>query len=114
VQTCALPILGAQFVARAGSDAQKKAILPAVVEGKLKMAFAHTEKGARYNLSKVDAQAKKAGSGWEITGEKFVVLGAPVADMFVVSAKTDKGLSLFLVKKESVKVKAYVTLDEQR
>ena len=42
--------LGAQFVARAGSDAQKKAILPAVVEGKLKMAFAHTEKGARYNL----------------------------------------------------------------
>ena len=39
---------------------------------------------------------------------------APAADMFVVSAKTDKGLSLFLVKKESVKVKAYVTLDEQR
>jgi alkylation response protein AidB-like acyl-CoA dehydrogenase len=106
--------LGAQFVARAGSDAQKKAILPAVVEGKLKMAFAHTEKGARYNLSKVDVQAKKAGSGWEITGEKFVVLGAPAADTFVVSAKTEKGLSLFLVKKESVKVKAYVTLDEQR
>jgi alkylation response protein AidB-like acyl-CoA dehydrogenase len=106
--------LGAQFVARAGSDAQKKAILPAVVEGKLKMAFAHTEKGARYNLAKVESQARKADGGWEITGEKFVVLGAPAADVFVVSAKTDKGLSLFLVKKESVKVKAYVTLDEQR
>jgi alkylation response protein AidB-like acyl-CoA dehydrogenase len=106
--------LGARFVARAGNEAQKKAILPAVVEGKLKMAFAHAEKGARYNLSKVDAQAKKAGSGWEITGEKFAVLGAPAADTFVVSAKTDKGLSLFLVKKESVNVKAYVTLDEQR
>ena len=106
--------LGAQFISRAGSDAQKKAILPAVVEGKLKMAFAHTEKGARYNLAKVDAQAKKAGGNWEITGEKFVVLGAPSADTFVVSAKTDKGLSLFLVKKESAKVKAYVTLDEQR
>jgi alkylation response protein AidB-like acyl-CoA dehydrogenase len=106
--------LGAQFVARAGSDAQKKAILTAVVEGRLKMAFAHTEKGARYNLSKVDATAKKAGSGWEITGEKFVVLGAPSADTFVVSAKTEKGLSLFLVKKESAKVKPYVTLDEQR
>ena len=110
--------LGAQFVARAGSDAQKKSILTAVVEGKLKMAFAHTEKGSRYNLSKVAAQARiatsGAGSSWEITGEKFVVLGAPSADTFVVSAKTDKGLSLFLVKKESVKVKAYVTLDEQR
>ncbi|MBC7804146.1 MAG: acyl-CoA dehydrogenase family protein [Candidatus Parcubacteria bacterium] len=106
--------LGAQFVARAGSDAQKKAILPAVVEGRLKMAFAHTEKGARYNLAKVDARATKSGNGWEVTGEKFVVLGAPAADTFVVSAKTDKGLSVFLVKRESVKVKAYVTLDEQR
>jgi alkylation response protein AidB-like acyl-CoA dehydrogenase len=106
--------LGAQFVARAGSEAQKKAILPAVVEGKLKMAFAHTEKGARYNLAKVDASAKKAGAGWEITGEKFVVLGAPAAEKFVVSAKTDKGLSLFLVEKNAVTVKAYVTLDEQR
>jgi alkylation response protein AidB-like acyl-CoA dehydrogenase len=110
-----LPTLMAGFaVARAGSDAQKKAILTAVVEGKLKLAFAQTEKGARYNLAKVNAQAKKAGPGWEITGAKVVVLGAPAADAFVVSAKTDKGLSLFLVKKESVKVKAYVTLDEQR
>jgi alkylation response protein AidB-like acyl-CoA dehydrogenase len=106
--------LGAQFVARAGSDAQKKAILPAVVEGRLKMAFAHTEKGARYNLSKVAVQAKKAGAGWDVTGEKFAALGAPAADKFVVSATTDKGLSLFLIDKNSAKVRAYVTLDEQR
>ena len=106
--------LGAQFVARGGSDAQKKRILPRVVEGKLKMAFAHSEKGARYNLSKVETRAKKSGSGWEIAGEKIVVLGAPIADKLVVSANTDKGLSLFLVEKNAVKVKAYVTLDEQR
>jgi len=108
--------LGAQFVARAGSDAQKKAILPQVVEGKLKMAFAHTEKGARYNLAKVEAQAKKAGGGWEISGEKFVVLGAPAAGKLVVSAKTGKGLSLFLVDSSAkgLTIKSYVTLDEQR
>jgi len=56
-------LMGGFAVARAGSDAQKKAILAAVVEGKLKLAFAQTEKGSRYNLAKVDAQAKKAGSG---------------------------------------------------
>jgi alkylation response protein AidB-like acyl-CoA dehydrogenase len=108
--------LGAQFVARAGGEAQKKAILPAIVEGKLKMAFAHTEKGARYNLAKVDAQAKKAGAGWEISGEKFVVLGASAADKLVVSAKTGNGLSLFLVdsSSKSLKTKSYMTLDEQR
>jgi alkylation response protein AidB-like acyl-CoA dehydrogenase len=107
-------LMGGQLVARAGSDAQKKAILPAIVEGKLRMAVAHTETGARYNLGKVGAQAKKAGSGWEITGEKRVVLGAEAADKLVVSAKTDKGLSLFLVDQKSTKVKPYVTLDEQR
>ncbi|MFY9316331.1 MAG: acyl-CoA dehydrogenase family protein [Burkholderiales bacterium] len=107
-------LMGGQLVARAGSDAQKKAILPAIVEGKLRMAFAHSEKGARYNLAKVATTAKQAGGGWEIGGEKVVVLGAPAADTLVVSAKTDKGLSLFLVKRESARVKPYVTLDEQR
>src|SRR5262245_47217865 len=107
-------ILGGQLVARAGSDAQKKAILPVLVEGKLKLAFAHSEKGARYNLAKVSAKATKAGAGWEITGEKVVVLGAEAADKLVVSAITDKGLSLFLIEKNAGKVKPYVTLDEQR
>jgi alkylation response protein AidB-like acyl-CoA dehydrogenase len=106
--------MGGRLVARAGSDAQKKAILPAVVGGKLKLAFAHAEKGARYNLAKVSAKAKKAGAGWEITGEKVVVLGAPAADKIVVSANTDKGLSLFIVDGKAAKVKPYVTLDEQR
>ena len=107
-------LIGGQLVARAGSGAQKKAILPALVEGKLRMAFAHTEQGARYNLAKVGASAKKAGAGWEISGDKRVVLGAPAAEKLVVSAKTDKGLSLFLVDAKNVKIKAYVTLDEQR
>ena len=107
-------LMGGRLIARAGSDAQKKAILPALVEGKLRLAFAHTEKGARYNLAKVQARAKKAGPGWEITGEKVMVLGAPAADKFVVSAGTDKGLSLFLIEKNSLKVEPYLTLDEQR
>ena len=107
-------LMGGQLIARLGSDAQKKAILPGVVEGKTKLAFAHTESGARYNLAKVGAKAKKAGSGWEITGEKVVVLGAPAADKLVVSANTDKGLSLFVVDAKKARTKAYLTLDEQR
>jgi alkylation response protein AidB-like acyl-CoA dehydrogenase len=107
-------LIGGQIVARAGSEAQKKAILPALVEGKLKLAFAHSEKGARYNLAKVSATAKKAGSGWEISGEKVVVLGAEAADRIVVSANTEKGLSLFVVDSQKTRIKPYVTLDEQR
>ncbi|MGH8674169.1 MAG: acyl-CoA dehydrogenase family protein, partial [Burkholderiales bacterium] len=48
-------LLAGQLVARAGTDAQKKSILPRVVEGKLRLAFAHTEKGARYNPAWVQA-----------------------------------------------------------
>jgi alkylation response protein AidB-like acyl-CoA dehydrogenase len=101
-------------VARAGSDAQKKAILPAVVEGRLKMAFAFSEKGARYSLSHVNATAKKSGGGWTLEGEKVVVLGAPAAGRLVVSARAPAGLSLFLVEAKGLAMKPYRTLDAMR
>ena len=37
-------LIGARLVGRAGSEAQKKAILPAVAEGRMRMAFATDEK----------------------------------------------------------------------
>ena len=107
-------LMGAQCVARAGSDSQRKAILPAVVEGKLKMAFAFSEKGARYDLANAKASAKKAGNGWTLQGEKVVVLGAPAAGKLVVSANTPAGLSLFLVEAKAAKLRPYRTLDEMR
>lgn len=108
--------LGARLVARTGSEAQKKAILPAVVEGKLRLAFAHTEAGARYDLAVVKAAAKKAGDGWQLDGEKLVVLGAPAAGKLVVSARTASGVSLFLVDRDAggVTLKSYRTLDGMR
>ena len=107
-------LLGAQCVARAGSEAQKKALLPQVVEGKLKMAFAFSERGARYDLAPAAVSAKKAGGGWVLDGEKAVVLGAPAAGKIVVSAQAPAGPSLFVVDAKAVKMKPYRTLDEMR
>ena len=114
--------LGGQCVARAGTDAQKKAFLPALVEGKLKLAFAQSERSARYNLAHVTTRAKKSGSGYVIDGEKCIVVHAPCADKFVVSARTsgtdtsEKGISLFLVDRNApgVTLKTYRTVDNQR
>ena len=108
--------LGAQFVARAGTVAQRDAILPAVVEGKLTMAFAHTEKHARYDLSQVTTRAMRSGNGWTLTGEKLVVMGAPMADRLVVSARTPAGISLFLVDRTApgLTIKSYRTVDSAR
>ncbi len=108
--------LGARFVAKAGSAQQKKAILPAVAEGRMKMAFAHAEAGARYDLAQVRARAKKAADGWRIEGEKRAVIGAPMADKLVVSARSGAGIALFLVDRESagVSLRPYRMLDEVR
>jgi pimeloyl-CoA dehydrogenase small subunit len=114
--------LGGQFVARGGTDAQKKAVLPAIVGGRLKLAFAQTERGARYNLAQVAVRAKKSGSGYVIDGEKCVVIHGPCADKLIVSARTsgndtdEKGISLFLLDRNApgVSLKTYRTVDNLR
>ncbi|MEW5862164.1 MAG: acyl-CoA dehydrogenase family protein [Pseudomonadota bacterium] len=107
-------MVAARLVERAGSDAQRKAILAPVAEGKLRLAFAHAERGARYNLSRIEARARKSGEGWLVAGEKVGVLGAPAAQKLVVAARTDRGPSLFLVETAAAKLRPHVTLDEMR
>jgi pimeloyl-CoA dehydrogenase small subunit len=114
--------LGGQFLARGGSEAQKKTYLPALIEGKLKLAFAQTERGSRYNLAHVTVRAKKSGNGYLLDGEKCVVTHAPAADKLVVSARTsggdadEKGISLFLIDRTApgVTLRTYRTADNLR
>ena len=110
------PYLPTVLASKIISRSKKSDVLSAVVEGKLRLAFAHTEAGARYNLAHVNAAEKKAGGGWTIDGEKKAVSGAPMADKLVVSAKADGAVSLFLVEKSSpeVKINSFRALDETR
>jgi alkylation response protein AidB-like acyl-CoA dehydrogenase len=114
--------LGAQFVARAGTNDQQQAILPLVAAGKLKMAFAHTENGARYKLAHVATRAKTTSDGYAISGEKRIVVHASCADQLIVSARTSggdtdpEGISVFVVdaRAAGVSMAAYRTIDELR
>ena len=114
--------LGARLVARAGNPAQQAAVLPRVAEGSMKLAFAHTEARSRYDLGRVALQARRSGDGWVLEGEKRVVLGAPLADRIVVSARTmgeeaqPRGISLFLLDPRSPGIARvpYRTLDGMR
>ncbi len=115
-------ILGGGLVAAAGSDAQKREVLPAIAEGKLFLAFAHGERQARYALADVATEAKRQGAGYVLKGQKGVVLHGDSADRFVVSARTAggtrdaNGLSLFLVdaKAKGLSVRGYPTVDGLR
>ena len=112
-------LLAARFVAHAGSEAQRQALLPRIAAGELKMAFAQVEKAARYDLAHVATRARRSGSGFVLDGDKCVVLHAPCADLLVVSARTAgndtdaDGISLFLVdaRAPGLTQSAYRTID---
>lgn len=114
--------LGGRFVARGGSPAQRTRILPALVQGTHRLAFAHSERGARYQLRHVGSRARRSGRGYVLDGEKRAVLHGAGAETFVVSARTAggatdaSGISLFLVERTTpgVTVKEYRTIDELR
>jgi alkylation response protein AidB-like acyl-CoA dehydrogenase len=111
--------LGAQVVARAGTAAQKKLILPAVIEGRSTLAFAHTETRARYDLARVATRASEVGGGFRIDGTKRVVVNGAGADTLVVSARTvgdetdSNGIALLLVDAGTpgLGMTAYRTID---
>jgi pimeloyl-CoA dehydrogenase small subunit len=106
----------------AGSAAQKQAILPAIAEGSLKLAFAHSERQARYDLTDVVTTARKNGSGWVLDGSKTIVSHGEAADKIIVSARTsgerydEDGISLFLVDATASGVarRGYLSRDDTR
>src|SRR6185312_11066960 len=110
--------LAGRLVSRLGTDAQRAAAVPAIVEGRQVLAFAHTEDGGRYDLAHVATRAKRSGAGYVIDGVKRVVLHAPCADRLVVAARTSggdadsEGVSLFVVdaKAPGVSMTPYRTL----
>jgi len=114
--------LAGRLVARGASAAQQAQILPALIQGKRRLAFAHGETSARYDLRHVGARAKRSGAGYTIEGEKRAVLHGAAADALVVSARTSGadtdsgGISLFLVDRATAGliVKDYRTIDELR
>jgi pimeloyl-CoA dehydrogenase small subunit len=112
-------VIGGGFLRHGGSDAQKAAYVPGIIDGSKTFAFAQVEKNSRYDLHDVTTTAKKKGNGWVIDGEKFVVLNGENADVLIVTARTkgerrDKtGVGVFLVPADAkgVTKKSYPTQD---
>ncbi|QQO23969.1 acyl-CoA dehydrogenase family protein [Bradyrhizobium diazoefficiens] len=79
-------VLGAALIARCGTMEQKQASLPKVADGSLKLAFAHSERAARFDLAKGKTVATKTAQGWRLSGSKIAVLDGHAADEIIVSA----------------------------
>jgi pimeloyl-CoA dehydrogenase small subunit len=99
-------VLGGGFLRLGGSEAQRAGLIPRIAEGKLRLAFAHTERQSRYDLAEVATTARRDGGGdggWILDGDKGVVLHGDVADKLIVTARVGgsrrdrDGIGLFLV-----------------
>ena len=114
-------LLGGSAIQRGGSDAQRAALLPAVIGGEALLALAYQERQSRYDLCRVATRAERAGAGWRLRGEKILVLDGHVADHLLVSARTagderDRaGVTLFLVERGApgLQVTRQSTLDSR-
>lgn len=89
-------VLAMPLIARIGEDTQKAAVLPHIVAGRLKPVLAHYETDD-YRSDPVAATAIAIEGGWKISGHKRRVFAGDGADLFVVSAMTQAGTTLFLV-----------------
>lgn len=112
-------VLAGGLIRDNGSDAQKADLLPAIASGEKRMAFAHYEQGARYNLSHVNTSAESDGEGYVLNGSKAAVIHGGQAHQLIVSARTsgnprdENGLSLFLVDADAdgVTINDFLTHD---
>ncbi len=93
---CATPIV------RGGTKVAKDAFLPGIAAGTLVPSFCLSEAGGGSDVAAMRTTARRDGGGYIIDGRKMWITSAPVADLFVVFAKTDpeaghKGISGFVV-----------------
>jgi glutaryl-CoA dehydrogenase len=75
-----------------GSDAQKQKYLPKLIAGEWIGCFGLTEPDHGSDPGSMVTRARKADGGYRLSGAKTWISNAPIADVFVVWAKTDDGL----------------------
>ena len=95
--------LGMKPVLIAGNEEQKKKVCEVILNGGF-AAFALTEPGAGSDASAGKTTAVKDGDSYILNGRKCFITNAEVADVYCITAMTDKeagvkGISMFLVEK---------------
>lgn len=96
-------VIVGEAIARAGSEAQRRELLPKIVEGELVGAFAYQEFTRRFDPDAVELRAREDGDAWVLDGTKMFVEFAGAADLLLVVARTAEasspgsGLTMFLV-----------------
>ncbi|WMY07089.1 acyl-CoA dehydrogenase family protein [Paraburkholderia phenoliruptrix] len=109
--------VGIEAVRLAGTgQGEDASLLERAAQGKIKLAFAFHEPQARYDLFDVATTAHDAGEQQTLTGRKSVVLHGAQANYWIVPARVNGEIALFVVAREAAgaKITDYRTIDGQR
>lgn len=90
-------IQAGEVLRRSAPGSSRSARIDALIQGRCLVAMACDERASRYDRTLVQAEARRAGGGWQLQGEKSVVVGAGAANAFIVSARAPGGNTLFWV-----------------
>jgi acyl-CoA dehydrogenase len=109
--------LGAAPVLVAGSEEQKRAWLPLLLEAPLLCSFALTEPDAGSDAARIKTTAERRGDEYVLNGSKMFITNAGHAAWSVVFASTDRsqghrGLSAFVVPMDTEGVVVETHLDK--
>ncbi len=102
--------IAGQVLVGFGTDEQKSRWLAPIATGDVVASFALTEPGAGSNPAGLQTKAVASGTDWLITGQKRFITNAPVADLFIVFARTrpadehGAGIAVFLVPADAAGV----------
>jgi len=101
-------VLGGYNVMLYGTEAQKREVLPKVVSGEVKMAFALSEPNVGSDAAAVELFAEDRGDHFVLNGQKMFTTNAHVADRIVTVTRTIRqppkkhdGITIFLVDAKS-------------
>jgi pimeloyl-CoA dehydrogenase small subunit len=96
-------VISGGLLRRGGSDALRASLVPQIAAGDLRIAFAHAERQARYDLADVAVTARRDGGDYVLDGAKSLVIHGDSADKLIVSARLSgnrrdrDGIGLFVV-----------------
>src|SRR5688572_22267714 len=94
--------LGSGPIALAGSDSLKKQFLPKAANGDAIAAFALSEPDAGSDVQALTTTARKKADAWVLEGTKTWISNGGIADFYVVFAKSEEGISAFVVDAKEV------------
>jgi alkylation response protein AidB-like acyl-CoA dehydrogenase len=88
-------------VQRWGTEAQRARWLPQLASGAVLGAFCLTEPQAGSDAAGLSTRAVRRGRDWVLTGVKKWITGGQRADLFLVFARTDRGIAAFLLPRNA-------------